>query len=181
MNSGGLGRQAARTALAAAVVLSVISLSGRAQPAAARPTVHKGAVHTIAVPDGARRVIGARSTEPFSMLGITWSDPSAALGGTAQIRTRSAATGHWSAWRTLELDVHAPESGPAHTRKGVRGGTQPLWVGAADGVQARVIGAKLPAGLRVDLVDPDAGTRAAYGPSALGSPAGTGIGGRLAG
>ncbi|MFG2658050.1 FG-GAP-like repeat-containing protein [Streptomyces sp. NPDC048425] len=176
MNSGGLGRQAARTALAAAVVLSVISLSGRAQPAAARATVHKGAVHTIAVPDGAQRVLGARSTEPFSMLGITWSDPSAALGGTARIRTRSAATGHWSAWRTLELDVHAPESGPEHTRKGVRGGTQPLWVGAADGVQARVTGAKLPAGLRVDLVDPDAGTRAASDTpertaSAAGQPA----------
>ncbi|MGW6143471.1 FG-GAP-like repeat-containing protein [Streptomyces sp. NPDC055140] len=67
MNGGGLGRQAARTALAAAVVLSVISLSGRAQTAAARATVHKGAVHTITVPDGAQRVLGARSTEPFSL------------------------------------------------------------------------------------------------------------------
>ncbi|WP_432180013.1 FG-GAP-like repeat-containing protein [Streptomyces sp. NBC_00063] len=164
MNGGGLGRQAARTALAAAVVLSVISLSGRAQPAAARATVHKGAVHTITIPDGARRALGARSTEPFSMLGVTWSDPDATLGdGTAEIRTRSAETGHWSAWRALELDVHAPESGPEHTDKGVRGGTQPLWVGASDGVQARVTGAKLPAGLRVDLVDPDAGTRTASG------------------
>ncbi|WP_432167143.1 FG-GAP-like repeat-containing protein [Streptomyces sp. bgisy031] len=162
-----LGRQTARTALAATVVLSVVSLSGRSQPAAAQATVHKGAVHTVAVPDGTgpgRRVLAARSTEAFSMLGVTWSDPDATLGdGTAEIRTRSAETGHWSVWRTLELDVHAPESGPEHTHKGVRGGTQPLWVGASDGVQARVTGAELPAGLRVDLVDPDAGTRTASG------------------
>ncbi|MET7516151.1 N-acetylmuramoyl-L-alanine amidase [Streptomyces sp. NPDC005480] len=157
------GRQAARTALAAAVVLSVVSLSGRSQPAAAHATVHKGAVHTVAVPDGTdpgRGVLTARSTEPFSMLGVTWSDPDATLGdGTAEIRTRSAETGRWSAWRTLELDVHAPESGPDRTKAGVRGGTQPLWVGTSDGVQARVTGTKLPAGLRVDLVDPDAGAR----------------------
>ncbi|MFB7996365.1 FG-GAP-like repeat-containing protein [Streptomyces sp. NPDC056002] len=162
-----LGRQAARTALAAAVVLSVLSLSGRSQPAAAQATVHKGAVHAVAVPDGTgpgRRVLAARSTEAFSMLGVTWSDPDATLGdGTAEIRTHSAETGHWSVWRTLELDFHAPESGPEHTHKGVRGGTQPLWVGASDGVQARVTGAELPAGLRVDLVDPDAGTRTASG------------------
>ncbi|GAA1241096.1 hypothetical protein OG758_21610 [Streptomyces sp. NBC_01474] len=66
-----LGRQAARTALAAAIVLSVVSLSGRAHPAAAQAAVHKGAVHTVAVPDGTapgRGVLAARSTEAFSML-----------------------------------------------------------------------------------------------------------------
>ncbi|RVU18276.1 hypothetical protein EOT10_32380 [Streptomyces antnestii] len=158
-----IGRQAARTALATAVVLSVVSLSGQTQTVAAKATVHKGAVRTVAVPEGSdpgKRVLAARSAEPFSMLGVTWADPDATLGdGAAEVRTRSAETGRWSAWRALELDVHAPESGPDHTRKGVRGGTQPLWVGASDGVQARVTGKKLPAGLRVDLVDPDAGTR----------------------
>ena len=161
-----IGRQAARTALAAAVVLSVISLSGASQTVAARATVHKGAVHTVAVPEGTepgKRVLAARSTEPFSMLGVTWSDPDAALGGTAEVRTRDAGTGRWTDWHALELDVHAPESGPDHKKAGVRGGTQPLWVGASDGVQARVTGAKLPTGLRVDLVDPDAGTRTGSG------------------
>jgi hypothetical protein len=166
------GRQAVRTALAAAVVLSVISLSGLHGPAepsvqaAAASTVHKGAVHTVVVPAGAdpkQRALAARSTEPFSMLGVTWSDPEAALDGTAEIRTRDAESGKWTAWRSLELDVHVPESGSERTKEGVRGATQPLWVGASDGVQARIRGAKLPAGLRVDLVDPDAGTSSRTG------------------
>ncbi|MBO1334843.1 FG-GAP-like repeat-containing protein [Streptomyces sp. VRA16 Mangrove soil] len=156
-------RQAVRTALAAAVVLSCVALSRPYAPtpfaatASARPT---GVVHTVPVPAGTdrdHRALGARTTRPFRMLGVTWSDPDAVLDGTVQIRTRSSATGAWTGWRALELDVHAPESGPDHRASGVRGGTQPLWVGPSDGVQMRAAGRGLPAGLRVDLVDPDGG------------------------
>ncbi|WP_406172898.1 FG-GAP-like repeat-containing protein [Streptomyces sp. NBC_00996] len=159
---GPAARGAVRVALAAAVVLSAVALSERTGTTAVHTTAPRGALRTVAVPAGAdpaRRVLPARTTEPFRMVGVTWSDARTALGGTAQIRTRSATTGRWSPWRDLELDVHAPESGPEHAADGLRGGTQPLWVGPSDGVQARITGAKLPAGLRVDLVDPDSGAK----------------------
>lgn len=159
-------RQAACTALAAAIVLSCVALS---RPSASTPylaataTRPTGVVHTVPVPVGTdpdHRTLGAHSTRPFRMLGITWSDPEAVLNGTVRVRTRDSATGAWTTWHALELDVHAPETGANHRASGVRGGTQPLWVGPSDGVQMRASGKELPAGLRVDLVDPDAGAPA---------------------
>ncbi|MEV0638618.1 hypothetical protein AB0I77_27495 [Streptomyces sp. NPDC050619] len=93
------------------------------------------------------------------MISVTWSDAQATLGGTAQIRTRSATTGRWSPWRGFELDFQPPELGTERAADDLRGGTEPLWVGPSDGVQARITGAKLPAGLRVDLIDPDSGEK----------------------
>ncbi|MFI6880149.1 FG-GAP-like repeat-containing protein [Streptomyces sp. NPDC050400] len=172
-------RAATRTALAAAVVLSCVALSGQQNPQLAGATrpVRTGVVHTVAVPgsDPARRVLAARATEPFRMVGVTWNDPKATLDGTVRVRTRDAATRQWSPWHTLELDVHAPESGPDRAADGVRGGTQPLWVGPSDGVQVKVSGARLPAGLRTELVDPDGGaptrgTRTEPAASVAGQP-----------
>ncbi|MFD8225460.1 N-acetylmuramoyl-L-alanine amidase [Streptomyces massasporeus] len=73
-------------------------------------------------------------------------------------RTRSRVSGAWSAWRPLEADSRTPETGPDRERAGVRGSTQPLWTGPSDGVQVRVAGSRLPEGLRVELVDPEAGS-----------------------
>ncbi|MER5297518.1 N-acetylmuramoyl-L-alanine amidase, partial [Streptomyces pharetrae] len=58
------------------------------------------------------------------------------------------------------------EAGSDAGAGGVRAGTQPLWTGPADGVQVRVTGrhgrlSRLPAGLRVELVDPASGTASA--------------------
>lgn len=94
------------------------------------------------------------------MLGVTWAEPRAELGGTAEVRTRDRATGVWSGWRELELDIRTPEVGPEAEAGGVRAGTQPLWTGPSDGVQVRVTGqhgklSRLPDGLRLELVDPD--------------------------
>ncbi|WP_412735616.1 N-acetylmuramoyl-L-alanine amidase [Krasilnikovia sp. MM14-A1259] len=121
--------------------------------------------HTLQVPE--------RRTATFSLLGITWTDPSALVTGTVQVRTRAAATGAWSAWRTLDADDSlGPDT--AAERGHHRGGTAPLWVGPADGVAARVVDAAsgtsraLPAGLRLELLDPTAG----------GSARGTGSGGQ---
>ncbi|MFE2089213.1 hypothetical protein [Streptomyces sp. NPDC059460] len=104
------------------------------------------------------QVLTTRNTGEFSLLGVTWDDPRAQLGGTAEIRVRDAKSGVWSPWRALDTDVRTPEAGPDHEGPGLRAGTQPLWVGPSDGVQARVTGTKLPKGLRVDLVDPEGGT-----------------------
>ncbi|MFC7841742.1 N-acetylmuramoyl-L-alanine amidase [Streptomyces sp. NPDC057382] len=147
-----------RTAVATALALGALGLT---QPARADSS---DGVHTVRVPDGDPhdRSLAPRTTEPFSLLGVTWDDPKAQLEGTAQVRTRSRETGAWSAWRALDAGVRTPETGPDHDRAGVRGGTQPLWTGPSDGVQVRVAGAALPEGLRVDLVDPAGGKDAVH-------------------
>ncbi|MEV3968916.1 N-acetylmuramoyl-L-alanine amidase [Streptomyces sp. NPDC050698] len=147
-----------RTAVATALALGALGLN---QPARASSP---DGVHTVRVPDGDPHVrsLAPRTTAPFSLVGVTWDDPDAALEGTAEVRTRSRQSGLWSAWRPLESDVHAPEAGPDRDRTGVRGSTQPLWTGPSDGVQVRVSGSRLPAGLRVDLVDPEAGSGAVH-------------------
>ncbi|MGC4975982.1 N-acetylmuramoyl-L-alanine amidase [Streptomyces sp. DT199] len=143
-----------RTAVATALALGALGLT---QPA--RATSSDG-VHTVRVPDGDPhdRSLAPRSTEPFSLIGVTWDDPDEALDGTVQVRTRSRESGAWSAWRPLVADSRTPESGPDRDRAGVRGSTQPLWTGPSDGVQVRVAGSRLPDGLRVELVDPEAGS-----------------------
>ncbi len=125
--------------------------------------------------DGTAAAVPAGPTAPFSMVGLTWTDPRAALGGTAQVRVR-AVGGGWSAWQTLETDGEAMADGTA----GTRGSSDPLWVGDSDGVQARVLAAggtaaDLPAGLRLDLVDPGTTVPApATGRSAASAPADAG-------
>src|SRR4051794_21282683 len=137
-----------------------------ARAAAARPS----AAADAAVPAG--------RTAAFSLVGVTWTDPHAVLRGTAQVRTR-AVGGAWSPWRTLEADG---ETGPDAVREAaaLRGSTDPLWVGDSDGVEAPVVtpsgapAAGLPAGLRLDLVDPGTTTPSpAQGRAATAQSAGT--------
>ncbi len=164
-----------RTAVATALALGALGALGLTQPARAASS---DGVHTVRVPDGDphERSLAPRTTEPFSLIGVTWDDPDAALTGTAQVRTRSRESGTWSAWRPLETDVRTPEAGPDRDRAGVRGSTQPLWTGPSDGVQMRVSGSRLPEGLRVELVDPEAGSgavhTAAVEPGVVGPAAG---------
>ncbi|MEU6444696.1 N-acetylmuramoyl-L-alanine amidase [Streptomyces sp. NPDC047046] len=120
-------------------------------------------------PDRYGASLSRRTVKPFSLVGIVWDDPARTLTGTAEVRVRDAATGEWGAWQALETHnaEHAadPESREART-PGRHGGTAPLWTGAADAVEARVSGpAPLPAGLRIDLVDPGADQREATRPA----------------
>ncbi len=101
--------------------------------------------------------------EPFSLLGVVWTDASAELAGEAEVRTRAAGSGEWSDWHHLHASLdHGPDPETTEERTGtLRGGTDPLWVGAADGVQVRVApdgsadaAAELPEGLRLELIDP---------------------------
>ncbi|WP_431044072.1 N-acetylmuramoyl-L-alanine amidase [Streptomyces sp. P1-3] len=104
--------------------------------------------------------LAARDVRPFSLVGVVWRDPGKELHGQVQVRTRSSATGRWSAWQQLQAHSDdAPDMGSPEWRGGrMRGGTAPLWVGASDGVQVRVspqrAAGPLPAGLRLELVDP---------------------------
>jgi hypothetical protein len=93
-------------------------------------------------------------TRPFALLGATWADPRARLESTIEVRTRAEADGRWTGWRPLDTDEPTALSptGPG------RGSTDPVWVGNSDGVEARVAGQAthpLPAGLRLDLINPD--------------------------
>ena len=119
------------------------------------------------------RAVPERRTEPFSLIGATWTDPRARLTGTVQVRTRSVATGRWTGWQALESDGVSPAD--AHSVDGAgRGRTDPLWVGTSDGVQARVAAdggrtGLLPDGLRLDLINPDQPrTKALATPTAAG-------------
>ncbi len=119
--------------------------------------------------DGGSATLGRRDTAPFSMLGVTWTDPAAKVTGAVEVRTRSVADGNWTSWLPLETDLDGrTESG----RAGVRGATEPRWVGPSDGVEVRVtaggkVSAELPSGLRLDTVDPGKGPGSAGGSSAL--------------
>jgi uncharacterized protein with LGFP repeats len=114
---------------------------------------------------GERRELPRTDTEQFSMLGVSWTGAAKRLVGTVQVRTRSRETGEWSAWQDLEVNVDPLDNpGP-----GVRGASEPVWVGPSDGVQVQVVRkngttGSLPKGLEVNLVDPgvvtDAETKA---------------------
>jgi uncharacterized protein with LGFP repeats len=106
--------------------------------------------------EGERAALAQRDTERFSMLGVTWTDPSARITGTVEARTRAVGSGQWSDWLRLDGDSGQGESAAR------RGGTEPAWVGPSDGVEVRVTaGGKtsgtLPAGMRLDMIDPGAG------------------------
>ncbi|MFD7433057.1 N-acetylmuramoyl-L-alanine amidase [Streptomyces sp. NPDC059861] len=104
---------------------------------------------------GGKRELPRTDTEQFSLVGVSWTGPVKRLDGTAQVRTRGLEGGEWGAWRDLEVNVDPPEEPEA----GMRGASEPLWVGPSDGVQVQVVhedgttGA-LPKGLEVNLVDP---------------------------
>ncbi|MGW2842425.1 N-acetylmuramoyl-L-alanine amidase [Streptomyces sp. NPDC001493] len=127
-----------------------------AKSAPAQADVHKNELKVSA--DGTAAGFEQKDTKPFSLLGVTWTDPAAKISGTVEARTRSVATGKWTGWLPLATDIDGrTETGQA----GVRGTTEPRWVGASNGVEVRVTSggssaAGLPAGLRLDTVDPGA-------------------------
>jgi len=128
-------------------------------------------VHDLAMKadGGGRRELARTATEAFSLVGVSWTGDAQGFDGTAQVRTRSSATGAWSGWRSLTVEPGAQD---------VRGASEPLWVGASDGVEARVVAADgsasagLPKGLEVRLVDP--GVTAAEAKSAALDGSGSG-------
>ena len=147
------------------------------QPAAgASPTgksfASPGAVRAESA--GGAMAVSQRGTRPFSLVGATWTDPRATLDGTVEVRTR-AVDGRWTGWQPLESD--GPDAADPGTEHGpVRGSTDPLWVDESNGVEARVAAADgrtrpLPAGLRLDLINPDVRAEAAPQAQAAAYPA----------
>ncbi|MEV0808193.1 N-acetylmuramoyl-L-alanine amidase [Micromonospora sp. NPDC050200] len=134
------------------------------------------ALHTVDFPaaDDREVTIPQRDTDHFAMVGVTWANPKIDFEGTISVRTR-AVGGGWSGWLPLELDNHfGPEPGAEATNGKARGGTDPLWVGPSDGVEVRAKAAggrssdRLPAGLRLELVDPGQPERRKAGAAGAG-------------
>ncbi|GIM96643.1 peptidoglycan recognition protein family protein [Paractinoplanes toevensis] len=144
---------------AALLVIAAAVTAGPVPPASAAPA--EPALQRIPFADAAT----ARITRPFSLLGVTWADPTAAVDGTIRVRTRTLGTGRWTPWQALEAD--------GSTTGDRRGASDPLWVGASDAVEAHVVGGRrpLPAGLRVDLINPDADAAAIRRAAAGDDPA----------
>ncbi|MBO1332194.1 FG-GAP-like repeat-containing protein [Streptomyces sp. VRA16 Mangrove soil] len=176
--SGGTGRRRLRprrwrtiavpslaTAVIGSGVLAALAIGVTDhEPGGAAGQARAAAVHTLAIDgaSGAQRSRGRTDTGPFSMVGVSWPAAAQRLTGTVEVRTRGAADGRWSDWRTLELPDTPPDLGRDGSGTGLRGATEPLWVGPSDAVEARVDGKrKLPASLRLDLVDP--GVRQPHG------------------
>ncbi|MDT5033209.1 MAG: hypothetical protein QOC94_3380 [Actinoplanes sp.] len=166
-------RIVAAAALAGAAATVVVATRAGPAPIAgpARP-----ALQTIELGGTGFRTVALTATDPgqaghaikpFALLGATWSDPRAALGVSVEVRTQALAGHRWSAWRTLAVD----EPTAADPGSPGRGGTDPIWVGDSDGVQTRIVGAApIPAGLRLDLINPDSGEPLLV-PSAYRQPA----------
>ncbi len=125
--------------------------------------VAEAAVATTRAPGGRKltAVANLDSTARFSAVGVTWTRDPAVAGVHVQVRTH--ARGQWSDWTDMDALDTAPDDGSADvTGHPVRASSEPLWAGASDGVQTRVDvpeGAKAPADLKVELIDP--GTSAA--------------------
>jgi hypothetical protein len=98
-------------------------------------------------------VLTARSTtSAFQTVGVTWADRD--VHPDLLIAVRTHASSGWSPWQDLDDDAGDDEA-VAATAGGVRGGTDPLWVGPSDGVQARILvtSGALPKDLKLELVD----------------------------
>ncbi|MGC9501209.1 peptidoglycan recognition protein family protein [Streptomyces sp. WG7] len=173
-------RTAVGSALGVAAVLSLQSVAGGAAVGTGNETAHqpsvysaagqesapvKSEVHRLALADKGRgeAALSRRDTERFALLGVSWTDPTATVEGTIQARARNAETGEWTEWKDLEPYPALLDG----RRAGARGSTEPIWVEASDGAEVRIsdgaANGTLPAGLRLDLVDP--GTTEADGAS----------------
>jgi uncharacterized protein with LGFP repeats len=115
--------------------------------------------HTLALDgkDTKKRELPRTETQLFSLVGVSWDDSADDFEGTAQIRTRGADDGVWTDWHDLDFDIRAPESDEGDS-SGVRGASEPLWVGPSDGIEARVVAdgkeTAVPKALRLDMIDP---------------------------
>ncbi|MFF5705122.1 N-acetylmuramoyl-L-alanine amidase [Streptomyces sp. NPDC012794] len=118
------------TPLSAALTCTLVTLAAAGAEPAGAPPPPRGVTLTSA---GAPVLADART--PFSMLAVT--APAGWPGGTYRVRVRERGSGHWTPWTAVEAG-------------------EPWWAGPSDAVEVRAAGAggQLPAGVRLDLVDP---------------------------
>ncbi|MDN0195297.1 FG-GAP-like repeat-containing protein [Streptomyces sp. S.PNR 29] len=133
----------------------------------------KPSIHTLKLQSkgGGRKGLAKQDTDRFSAVLLTWDDPDADVKGTPEVRSRDLKTGKWSGWQKLAVDPSQAD-GAEGERAALRGGTESMWTGDADGVEVRLVNADgteaggQPAGLDVKLLDP--GTDPKGTPSSAG-------------
>ncbi|GAA2688950.1 N-acetylmuramoyl-L-alanine amidase [Actinoplanes palleronii] len=123
-------------------------------PAATPPDVHAEIDSLDLAASGGAAELPQRSTRRFSMVSVSWDDPADAPQGRIEVRARSAKSGKWSGWQALGVAEAAADRPDEAAR--AHGATDPIWTGRSDGVAARIAGGRLPAALKVNLIDPDA-------------------------
>ncbi|MER5947319.1 N-acetylmuramoyl-L-alanine amidase [Streptomyces sp. NPDC001904] len=128
------------------------------------PAHRAAAVHSVSMQTkDDRKVVPQKSTQLFSAVTVTWSDPEDTLDGSAQFRSRDAESGDWSAWTALPKET-IDADGAERERAALRGGTASVPTKTdADGVEVRVVDADgkasdLPSGMDVKLIDPGTGS-----------------------
>jgi hypothetical protein len=144
---------------ATAGVLSVPVLARPiAQAHAVTPHVASIGIQPRPVTHGVLGLTSRPQTKRFDLVGATWRRGTLDTGATS-IQVRVHTEGRWSGWRSLAPDDGGADGGTADARRAraLTGGQQvaePIYVGAADGLQARVVGSgSVPSDLRVLLVD----------------------------
>jgi len=144
-------------ATAVVIGVPVVGAPGVAARAVA-PTTTTIAVTALRAPShGVVADTGKRSTRTFGLVGATWRAGTLRPGAQVQLRVRQRDT--WSAWTPLTTPDGGPDDGSRDARAAAARrltAAEPLWVGAADGVEARVVSATnaaAPQALHVVLVD----------------------------
>ncbi|MGW1028111.1 FG-GAP-like repeat-containing protein [Streptomyces sp. NPDC002577] len=142
------------------VTYAVASPSGSADTDAKS---RKPSVHTLKLADkgSGSKGLAKQSTDRFSAVMLTWSDPDAKLKGTPEVRYRDTESGGWSTWQKLPDDPFSADGKEAEQAgAAARGATASLWTDDANGIEVRLIKADgsvatgQPSGLDVKLLDP---------------------------
>jgi hypothetical protein len=107
-------------------------------------------------------------TANFSMVGVRWSPAGLSADTQIQVRTRSGSA-TWSEWSSADADDTGSDNGSADARaavavNGTKIQSEPIYVGKADAVQARVVstsGGVVASPSSVEIITVDPGTSAA--------------------
>jgi hypothetical protein len=148
------------TVLAATAGVLAVPVVARpvAQAHAVAPHVRSIGIQPRPATHGLLGLATRTQTKRFNLVGATWRRGALDAGATS-IQVRVHADGRWSGWRSLAANDGGADGGTADAKRAraVTGGDQvaePLYVGDADGLQARVVGrGTVPADLHVLLVD----------------------------
>lgn len=144
---------AAGTVLAGAALAPLTGRAPDLTPPGGRPaitTAGRGRLLLTPDPGGSVRSAEARLaagvterlTDRFTMVGATWAE-----GAAPDVEVRVRRDGAWGPWVPLPALAHGDHD------EGRLSGTEPLWVGGADGVRTRVRG-QAARDLRLVLIDP---------------------------
>src|SRR5665213_4304973 len=98
--------------------------------------------------------LAEHDTAPFRLVGLSWRHDPSITALQAQVRVRT--DGVWTPWQDEQASDLGADGSSRDAELQTRDATEPLWVGHADAVEARVtaVTGSNPQDLRVDLVDP---------------------------